>query len=174
MKRQSWSRDELLLAFNLYCKTPFGRLHRNNPDIVALADHLGRTPSALAMKLVNFTSFDPSHRQRNVAGLRNASQNDRAIFDEFSSDWERLAFESELASERIGTTGSAPSARLDRDHAPSPPRDYMVAEGLAMPQGPTEAQQIVRVRLVQRFFEKRSWLRTVTAAQYARSAFPIS
>jgi hypothetical protein len=108
MTLRGWSRDELLLAFNLYCKTPFGRLHRNNLDIIALADHLGRTPSAVAMKLVNFASLDPTHQQRNVSGLRNASQSDQAIFEEFSSDWERLAFESEMASERIGVSGTGP------------------------------------------------------------------
>ena len=39
--RRNWSRDELLAAFNLYCRTPFGRLHRGNPDIIALAGRLG-------------------------------------------------------------------------------------------------------------------------------------
>ena len=59
MKR-GWTRDELLVAFNLYCKTPFGRLHQRNPEIIRLASALGRTPSALAMKLVNFASLDPA------------------------------------------------------------------------------------------------------------------
>lgn len=49
-----WTRDELLIAFNLYCRTPFGRLHRGNPDIIAMAELLGRTPSSVSMKLCNF------------------------------------------------------------------------------------------------------------------------
>ena len=53
------------------------------------------------MKLVNFASLDPAHQRRNIAGLKNASQGDREIFAEFSSDWERLAFESEQAAERL-------------------------------------------------------------------------
>ncbi|WP_211238039.1 hypothetical protein [Derxia gummosa] len=48
-----WTRDQLKLAFHLYCQLPFGRLHARNPEVMALARLLGRTPSALAMKLVN-------------------------------------------------------------------------------------------------------------------------
>lgn len=157
MTRRGWSRDELLLAFNLYCKTPFGRLHRNNPDIVALADHLHRTPSAVAMKLVNFASIDPTHQQRNVRGLRNASQSDQAIFEEFSSDWEHLAFESEMASERIGVSGVGPSVGHNLSSSvaiPRQPGGHIETEEFALPSGATETQQLVRVRLVQRFFRQ--------------------
>ena len=55
-----WTRQQLKLAFHLYCQLPFGRLHRRNPEIVDLAELLGRTPSAVAMKLVNFASLDPA------------------------------------------------------------------------------------------------------------------
>jgi len=54
-----WTRDEQLVALRLYKRaewaaareprTPFGRLHARNPEIISLAGHLGRTPSALAM-----------------------------------------------------------------------------------------------------------------------------
>ena len=137
MTRRPWSRDELLIAFNLYCKTPFGRLHQHNPEIGELAGSLGRTPSAVAMKLVNFASLDPAHQRRNVAGLKNASQGDREVFAEFSSDWERLAFESEQAAERLV------SGRKTVDKPP---------DEVCIPELPTERDQLVRVRLVQRFF----------------------
>ena len=26
----NWTRDELIVAFNLYCKLPFGQMHRGN------------------------------------------------------------------------------------------------------------------------------------------------
>lgn len=135
--RRPWARDELLIAFNLYCKTPFGRLHRHNPDVIRLAAEVGRTASAVAMKLVNFASLDPNHQRRNVKGLRNASQGDRSVFEEFSSNWERLAYESEKASERVAQhAGQAQDAIAD-----------VVAVGLV-----TDREQLVRVRLVQRFF----------------------
>jgi hypothetical protein len=36
-----------LLALRLYMRSPFGRLHGANPDIMALANKIGRTPNAL-------------------------------------------------------------------------------------------------------------------------------
>jgi len=56
MKRKNWTRKELILAINLYCKTPFGRIHSRNPDIIKLSQFLGRTPGAIAWKMCNFAS----------------------------------------------------------------------------------------------------------------------
>lgn len=91
-----WSRDELLVAFYVYCQTPFGKLHSRNPDIVRVAAVLGRSPSSLAMKLVNFASLDPSITSTGRKGLGNASRADRAIWDEFNANWEGLAVESAI------------------------------------------------------------------------------
>jgi putative restriction endonuclease len=54
-----WTREHLLIALNLYCKLPFGKLHRGNPIIVEVAAKMGRTANSLAMKLCNFASLDP-------------------------------------------------------------------------------------------------------------------
>ena len=140
-ERRGWQRRELLLAFNLYCKIPFGRMHRNNPEIIALATLIERTPSAVAMKLVNFASLDPVHQQRHVSGLKNASRNDRAIFDEFQSNWEKLAYESELS--RQDYTSPLPTTTEVIDSEPS---QFPIADSV------TERTQLVRVRTVQSFF----------------------
>lgn len=88
-----WSRDQLKLAFYLYCQLPFGKLHSKNPDIRKLADRIGRSPSAVAMKLSNFASLDPSITGTGRKGLEGASQLDREVWDEFHADWDRLAVE---------------------------------------------------------------------------------
>lgn len=90
---KSWSREQLKLAFYFYCQTPFGQLHGKNPKVITLANLIGRTPGALAMKCVNFASIDPAIRDSGRSGLSNASKLDREIWDEFHSDWERLAVE---------------------------------------------------------------------------------
>jgi hypothetical protein len=66
-KGRTWSRDELVVAMNLYCKLPFGQLHQRNPVIIALAEKLGRTPGSVAMKLCNLASLDPSSRREESA-----------------------------------------------------------------------------------------------------------
>jgi hypothetical protein len=32
-----WTREHELIALNLYCRLPFGKLHRHNPVIVEVA-----------------------------------------------------------------------------------------------------------------------------------------
>lgn len=95
-QRKLWTRDELILAINLYCKTPFGKLHKGNYNVIELAKLIDRTPSALAWKLVNFASFDPSLQARGIKGAINASKKDKEIWNEFFNDWETLSLESEM------------------------------------------------------------------------------
>jgi putative restriction endonuclease len=80
MERRSWTREELLKTLQLYCVTPFGRMHSRNPEIQALASELERTPSAVALKMTNFASLDPTLAQK---GMANASKLDRNVWDEF-------------------------------------------------------------------------------------------
>jgi hypothetical protein len=98
--RRLWSREETLAAFALYCRTPFGRLHARNPEIVELAGRLHRTPSALAMKCVNLASLDETHRRRGVCGLSNISRVEREIWEAFTAAPEAVAYEAALALAR--------------------------------------------------------------------------
>ena len=96
---RDWTDPERLAAMYLYCQTPFGRLHARNPEIIALAEQLGRTPSSLAMKLTNFASLDPEQQRRGIKGLRGASGGDRAVWQEFHADWGRMVESSARAYE---------------------------------------------------------------------------
>ena len=90
-----WTRSELILTINLYCKLPFGKLHSRNSEIIELANLIGRIPSSLSFKLVNFASFDPTLKQRGIKGASNASKLDKQIWDEFYKNWDNLLIESE-------------------------------------------------------------------------------
>ena len=135
MAVKNWTRDELLLTFNLYCRTSFGRLHKSNPEVISLAQIIGRTPSAVAMKLVNFASFDPVQQSRKIRGLSNSSRADREIWDEFNTNPEQLAFESQRTVLRFANEK----------------RKFSEVE-IPIPSGPTESTRLVRTRLVQGFF----------------------
>ncbi len=99
--RKKWTRNELILAFSFYCKTPFGKLHYRNPDIIKLAKLISRTPSSLALKLVNFSSLDPELKKRGIKGMSNYSKLDKVIFNEFHQNWENLFTESEILYEQL-------------------------------------------------------------------------
>ncbi|MBS0437840.1 MAG: DNA (cytosine-5-)-methyltransferase [Proteobacteria bacterium] len=100
-KRGNWTREQLKLAFYLYCQLPFGKLHQRNPQIMELSNLIGRTPSSLAMKLVNFASLDPTIRNSGRHGLGNASALDKAVWEEFHADWERLVVECQQIRESL-------------------------------------------------------------------------
>jgi hypothetical protein len=89
--RLKWSRDETLAALSLYVQIPFGKMHSNNPRVVALASAIGRTPSSVALKLTNLASLDPDLQARGVGGMKNASALDRQVWAEFYGRWNDLA-----------------------------------------------------------------------------------
>ena len=145
MNHKIWSREELIIAFNLYCKTPFGRIHIRNPEIIALAKILGRTPSAVSWKLANFARLDPSLKKREILGASHGGKGDLEVWDEFSQDWERLSFESERLLAKITGKTIEQIANIDENELP---RQGKEREGL------------VRIRVNQNFF------RTTVLAAY--------
>ena len=95
MRANLWTREELILAFNLYLKLPYGRLNKTTPEIIELAQLLGRSPSSIGMRLNNFAACDPYHQQRGIKGLVGGLKQCQPIWDEFSANREDLIFESE-------------------------------------------------------------------------------
>jgi len=134
MAPRGWTREELIVAFNLYCKIPFGRIHLRNPLVIELARAIGRTPSAVSWKLANFARLDPALQKRNIAGAAHGAKAEIEIWDEFRSDWERLAFESERLLAQI--TGRV---------------EEFEGEAKSFPEGKTR-EAIIRTRVNQSFF----------------------
>jgi len=66
MPNNLWTREELILAFNLYLKLPFGKMHSRTPEIIELAKLTGRTANSIAIRLSNFAACDPYHQSRGV------------------------------------------------------------------------------------------------------------
>ena len=95
-KRRNWTREELILTFNLYCKIEFSKINYRHPSIVFLAEIINRTPSAVSWKLVNFASLDSELTKRGIKGATNCSKLDKEVFNEFIENWEELVEESEL------------------------------------------------------------------------------
>ena len=46
---KKWSREETILAFELYCRTPFAKITKTNKVIINLAKLLGRSPSSVGL-----------------------------------------------------------------------------------------------------------------------------
>lgn len=97
-----WTRQQSLVAFSLYCRLPFGRFHSKNPEIIQYANLIGRTPSALAMKLSNLASLDPAITSTGRSGLTGASAVDKALWQEMQQDWAAFAIAMAQAEKELG------------------------------------------------------------------------
>ena len=95
MRGNLWTREEMILAFNLYLKLPFGKMHTRTPEIVELSNLMGRSVNSVTLRLVNFASCDPYHQQRGVKGMIGGLKQCQPIWDEFAINRETLVFESE-------------------------------------------------------------------------------
>ena len=133
---RSWTECELLIAMNVYCKLPFGKLTHTNPLIIKLAEKMERTPSSVSMKLCNLASFDPALQAREIKGLKAASRADRAMWNSFTSDWETMSEKSEVAFEALmeGAVSQKQEAEFQQ------------------PSGPSEVERTVKTRRLQTFF----------------------
>jgi putative restriction endonuclease len=119
--RKAWSRDELLIAFYLYCQLPFGQFHHRNKTIIEHAKRMRRTPSSLAMKLSNIASLDPAITTTGRVGLKGASSADRAMWGEMTADWALFAIEAESAANKL----VADVAESDGGTSTEPMVDYI-------------------------------------------------
>ena len=95
MAKNNWSREEHIVAFNLYCKTPFTKINSSNKDIQELASVIGRSVGSVAMKLANFARLDPVLKARNISGLTQGAKGEAEVWNEFNGNWDELVWQSE-------------------------------------------------------------------------------
>lgn len=138
-----WTKDQVKLAFHLYCQIPYGRIYGRNPEIMALAKVIGRTADAVAMKMLNIASLDSAITSTGRSGLGNASGLDRAVWDEFHSDWERLAVECQILRQQLDINDS----------------DALEAEEVPLPDDFTgETRQVLSAQRIKQHFFRRAVL----------------
>lgn len=135
---QPWTHDELILAFDLYCRIPFKATKASNPSVIELAQLLSRSPAGVARKLGNFGAFDPELRKRDIVGLAHGSKLDREVWDEFHEDWARLVEKAERLRTNLRSDVKTQATTL-------------TGEG---PRGPSERIASAKQRLHQAFFRE--------------------
>lgn len=94
-KGDPWSREEMILVFNLYLKLPYGQMDHRNKQVKELASIMGRTDNSVAMRLNNFAACDPILISRGITSLNANRSRCQLYWDEFFNNQESLAYESE-------------------------------------------------------------------------------
>jgi 5-methylcytosine-specific restriction protein A len=101
-RNPAWTRDELILALDVYFELPSPDQH--HPAVIALSELLNRlwastefggattlrNPSGVSMKLSNFQRFDPAFQDSGRKGLAHGGKGDEEVWTEFANDRQRL------------------------------------------------------------------------------------
>lgn len=125
---QKWNREETILAFDLYCRTPFGKITQNNPSIIELAKLLGRTPGSVGLKMHNLAHYDPELRERNIVAMAHGSKLDGEIFNEFADNWSELSYQAQTIKARLKGTSVEKmlSIEIDESFPPGEERNRQI------------------------------------------------
>lgn len=145
-----WSKEETILCFYLYCQIPFSRTNKSNPEVVKLANLLGRTIGSVVRKLGNLGAVDDRLRAFNISGLVNYAKLDKEVFDEYVNDWEGLVSVSQNILEQINEERGIVSSKPVEETA----EKDIIAEFSRLSKLPTEKQVSVNVRIRQSFFRR--------------------
>lgn len=98
---EKWCREETMVALNAYCKIPFKDCNKFHPLIVEYAQLIGRSASALNMKVGNIGRLDPHLQEHGIKGLTHGSKIEVEVWNEFVRNPEWVAFESESIISRL-------------------------------------------------------------------------
>ena len=126
-RNPNWTRDEVILALDLYIREGRQQLDAQHPEVIALSQLLNRlpfhapehrttgfrNPAGVSMKLGNFLAVDPAYAG---AGLSRGSKLEQEIWDEFASDLRRLQREAQ-AIRTGGAQGMGPIQALSVEDA---------------------------------------------------------
>lgn len=87
----AWSREDIIIAYALYCITPLGKINPSNKVIQQVAETIPHSVASIVMRMRNFQYIDP----KVSSGLKNVAKADRMIYEEFKHDWGSLSLEAE-------------------------------------------------------------------------------
>ena len=144
MSNLLWTREQVLIALNLYCQMPFGQFHSKNPIIIEFAHLLGRTPNALAMKLANLASLDPRITHSGRKGLANISHLDKQIWLEYQANPEAVGYASQQAVDELVLDKQALATFTSQSESFEIPKDFSAED----------KESLVKIRVKQAFFRK--------------------
>ena len=85
-----WSFEEDIVACALYAVTEYSKIHVSNPQIIEVAEKIGRSPSTLVKKLTSYASLDPAGRAKGHKGFKGVSLQMECIFALFLRDWKKI------------------------------------------------------------------------------------
>jgi 5-methylcytosine-specific restriction protein A len=103
-RNPSWTRDELILALDLYVRFKGNAPGKGSAEITGLSAVLNRlsssaaegrsdfrNPNGVYMKLMNFRRFDPTYQSQGKSGLVRGNKLEEVVWREFAANPRQLA-----------------------------------------------------------------------------------
>lgn len=87
----AWSREDIIIAYALYCVTPLNQINPSNKAIQQVSEIIPHSVASIVMRMRNFQHIDPKAGE----GLRNVAKADKLIYEEFKHDWGELSVQAE-------------------------------------------------------------------------------
>ena len=122
-----WSRDELILALNLYVRFKGNPPGKSSTDVVELSKTLNqmssqietrtaefRNANGVYMKVMNFRRFDPHHIGQGKKGLQRGGKLELEVWNDFANNVAKLA-EVAKAIRLAVSAGAIPVASEEED-----------------------------------------------------------
>jgi putative restriction endonuclease len=135
-----------MLVMNLYSKLRYGQFNYRNAEVLKLSELIGKTPGAVAFKLVHLSRQDPKHKNR-VKGLANSGKNAIEMYHEFANNWNEMLYESEVLLAKYQNK-KVEEIALDQNQIREIEKDILYGkEG-------KDIERIVKARINQSLFRK--------------------
>jgi 5-methylcytosine-specific restriction protein A len=124
-----WTRDELILALDLYMRhrgSPPGRTH---PEVLDLSNYLNtlghnlgrqefkdyRNPDGVALKLMNFRRLDPEYTSTGKVGMTHGNKDEKEVWKLFADDPVRLRGVADAIKGAVAAGGPDEDGESDAD-----------------------------------------------------------
>lgn len=91
MKGVPWTRDDIIVAYALYCITPLSKINMSNQTIKDVADIIHHSKGSLILRMQNFRYIDPKAK----SGMAHVAKTDVLVYNEFKNDWGSLSVKAE-------------------------------------------------------------------------------
>lgn len=124
MKNPNWTKDELILALELYFRDETARGNKNHPEVIKLSQILNNLPihsddvqktnfrnaTGVAMKLSNYLRFDSTYKGK---GLDRGNKMEEEVWNMYSSNIDTLTKVKNLIIENINFLKESKSSQIE-------------------------------------------------------------
>lgn len=122
-RNTAWTRDELLIALELYLRCRPNLPSKESAEIAELSEFLNalasgmglvgastfRNQNGVYMKLMNFRRFDPFFLSQGMVGLTRGNKDEEKVWKEYSNDLERLQRITDAIRSAVQSRGAWPA-----------------------------------------------------------------